>query len=167
MTSGASAYRAAASVRRRIRTLSSHDVPSIMAIERASYRRPWSESIFRDCFRPDYQLWGVEVDGRLCGYAIVACLFDEAHLLNLCLLPAERRQGHGRQLLRHAADAAFDAGMARMILEVRRSNERAQGLYESEGFVRIGERPGYYPDVPEPEDAVVLSLDQPGGNDRR
>ncbi|WP_116918097.1 ribosomal protein S18-alanine N-acetyltransferase [Tamilnaduibacter salinus] len=167
MSSGTSVYQAVASAGDQVRSLSDQDLPAMVAIERASYRRPWAESIFRDCFRPDYQLWGVESDGRLRGYAVVACLFDEAHLLNLCLHPDDRRRGIGRCLLRHAIKAAFDAGMARMILEVRRSNIGAQHLYESEGFLRIGERPGYYPDVPEREDAVVLSLEAPGSRDRR
>ncbi|MBO6851925.1 MAG: GNAT family N-acetyltransferase, partial [Marinobacter sp.] len=77
------------------------DLAEVLDIELCSYSHPWSEAVFRDCFRPDYRLWGSFSGGDLGGYAVVAYLFDEAHLLNLCVAPGFRRQGVGRYLLRH------------------------------------------------------------------
>ncbi|BES72702.1 ribosomal protein S18-alanine N-acetyltransferase [Marinobacter nanhaiticus D15-8W] len=144
---------------RNIRPLEMSDLDHVLEIERGGYSHPWSERVFRDCFRPDYRLWAHTEIGELQAYAVVAHLFDEAHLLNFCVGRAHRNSGVGRQLLRFLVRAAFHEGMVRLILEVRRSNEPAIALYESEGFQMIGERPGYYPGVQQREDALVFALD--------
>jgi len=54
-------------------------------------------------------------------------------------------------------DAACSAGFPSMLLEVRASNQPAQGLYSSLGFTAIGLRKGYYPGLDGiREDAVVM-----------
>ncbi|MGM0769646.1 MAG: ribosomal protein S18-alanine N-acetyltransferase [Pseudomonadota bacterium] len=135
------------------------DLPEVLEIERGSYSHPWSETVFRDCFRPEYRLWAVRHGGNLEGYAVVAYLYDEAHLLNLCVAPGCRRAGAGRQLLRHLIARATHEGMKQTILEVRVSNHGAVALYESEGFRVIGQRPAYYPAVKGREDAAVMALE--------
>jgi ribosomal-protein-alanine N-acetyltransferase len=47
----------------------------------------------------------------------------------------------------------------RVFLEVRPSNPNAIALYASEGFVRIGQRPRYYPAKDGREDAIVMALE--------
>ncbi|GIF04945.1 hypothetical protein Asi03nite_24830 [Actinoplanes siamensis] len=49
--------------------------------------------------------------------------------------PAHRRHGVGRALLRAVADRAGQAGAVRVELSTDKTNEQAQALYESEGFV--------------------------------
>lgn len=142
-----------------IRPLQTGDLPAVMEIERQGYSSPWSERIFHDCFRPEYQLWALQLQDRVIGYAVVAALFDEAHLLNLCVEPSCRSGGAGRYLLRHLIKEAFALGMNRVLLEVRLFNEKAIGLYESEGFRQIGMRPGYYSAPGDREDALVLALE--------
>ncbi|TBW56277.1 ribosomal-protein-alanine N-acetyltransferase [Marinobacter halodurans] len=154
-------YRQVASATRRIRSLAPTDIPDILSIELTGYSHPWSEAIFRDCFRPDYRLWGLADGDGLQGYAVVAYLFDEAHLLNLCVGARWRGSGAGRLLLRHLIRESFREHMQRVLLEVRRSNAIAIDLYKTEGFVQIGERPGYYPASPVREDALVLALEGP------
>lgn len=141
-----------------VRRLTPEDLRAILDIERQSYSYPWSEGIFQDTFRAGYLVLGVEIDGRLDGYGVLAILFDEAHLLNLCVRPASRGQGHARAVLRALVAIARDKGLQRMLLEVRDSNGAARQLYHSEGFVLVGRRPGYYPDGGKPEDAVVMAL---------
>lgn len=141
----------------RVRTLAESDLPAILDIEHQGYSHPWSEGVFRDSFRSGYRLAGLEQAGRLEGYAVVATLSDEAHLLNLCIRPASRGRGHARQLLRATLMEAAREGLQRMVLEVRVSNLPARRLYESEGFVVVGQRPGYYPDGAGREDAVVMA----------
>lgn len=151
-------YRMVESFTRSIRGLCEEDLPDVLEIERRGYSFPWSEAVFRDCFRSDYRLWGIEVSGSLAGYAVVAYMFDEAHLLNICISRQQRRSGLARQLLRHLVREAVRDGMAQVLLEVRASNESAAGLYRSEGFEDIGRRPGYYPSSSGREDALVLSI---------
>ncbi|MGF2685901.1 ribosomal protein S18-alanine N-acetyltransferase [Marinobacter sp. DUT-3] len=141
-----------------IRPLLPDDLPAVLDIELRCYSHPWSESVFRDCFRQNYRLWAYHCGGALSGYAIVAYLYDEAHLLNLCIAPDIRGEGAGRQLLRHLLAYAAHDGMQQVILEVRTSNRIAAALYQSEGFRVIGERPGYYPAPEGREDAIVMAF---------
>ena len=141
-----------------LRALTEADVPDIVEIERLGYSHPWSEALFRDSFRSGYAILGTESSGRLEGYGILAALYDEAHLLNLCVRPASRGRGLARHLLRGLLQGAASDGMQRVVLEVRVSNQAARRLYLSEGFQVIGERPGYYPDGASREDALVMAL---------
>lgn len=140
-----------------IRRLLESDLPEILEIERQSYSFPWSEAVFRDCFKANYRLWAVESPSMLEGYAVVAYMADEAHLLNLCVSRKQRRSGIGRSLLRHLIGEAAREGMCQVLLEVRASNDSAAALYLDEGFVEIGRRPNYYPDGHSREDARVLT----------
>ena len=141
-----------------IRPLQLADLPRVMELERLGYPNPWTEAVFQDCFRADYRAWALELDGVLLGYAVVAYLFDEAHLLNICVAPSARGTGAGRRLLRHCIAASLHDSMQTLLLEVRRSNQAAANLYETEGFKVIGVRKGYYPDGNGREDALVMSL---------
>jgi ribosomal-protein-alanine N-acetyltransferase len=49
--------------------------------------------------------------------------------------------------------------MEALFLEVRPSNPNAIALYQSEGFVTVGRRKGYYQASGGREDALVLRLD--------
>lgn len=140
-----------------IRALVVDDLEAVLDIERQSYSHPWSEAVFRDCFRSDYRLWAIDRNG-IVGYAIVAYLVDEAHLLNLCVAPSYRRQGSAVYLLRQAMIRARKDGMRQMLLEVRESNEPARQLYRRAGFSTIGRRPDYYPDAGRREAADVMAL---------
>ncbi|MCR8914737.1 ribosomal-protein-alanine N-acetyltransferase [Marinobacter panjinensis] len=141
-----------------IRVLREDDLPDVLNIECQGYSFPWSESVFRGCFRPDYRLWALDMGDRLSGYAVVAYMAGEAHLLNLCVAAGQRRSGAGRHLLRHLVAESARDGMSQVLLEVRDSNASALDLYVSEGFSVIGRRPGYYPGGQEREDALVMAL---------
>lgn len=59
-------------------------------------------------------------------------------LSDLYVAPSGRRTGAGRALLREVVRRAAEAGVAGVQLETAYDNHIAQGLYESEGFVREG-----------------------------
>lgn len=139
-----------------VRPLALDDVPAVLDIERQGYSHPWSESVFRDCFKDNYRLWGACHGDMLLAYAVVAYMVDEAHLLNICVHPSGRGKGVGRYLLRHVLATAAHEGMSQLLLEVRVSNHAAIALYQNEGFHEIGHRPGYYPAANGREDARVL-----------
>lgn len=141
-----------------IRPLVLDDIPQVMELERLGHSHPWSETVFLDCFKDSYRPWALAKGEQALGFAVVNYLFDEAHLLNLCVHPALRGQGAGRGLLRHGLAQSRSDGMVCMILEVRDSNQAAIGLYQSEGFEEIGRRRGYYPDGSGREDARVMAL---------
>lgn len=141
-----------------IRLLDQADLPQVLDIERQAYSHPWSESIFLDCFRENYRLWAACQGDTLVGYAVVAYMFDEAHLLNLCVHPGWQGQGTGRRLLRHLLVEAAHDQIWQTLLEVRLSNKAAYRLYSGEGFEEIGRRPNYYPGADGREEARVMAF---------
>lgn len=154
----AGALAGVASLGQGLRALSEEDLPAILDIERQGYAHPWSEGVFRDSLRSGYGVLGLEQGERLEAYGVLASLYDEAHLLNLCVRPASRGRGLARQLLRALLKGAALEGLQRVVLEVRVSNLAARRLYLSEGFEVVGERRAYYPDVAGREDALVMAL---------
>ncbi len=147
------------SARIAIRPLTVADLPAVLAIEQASFPRPWSEHSFRqELVRPD-RIWMAAVspaaDGAdVLGFGGVMLVDDEAHLMDIAVHPARRGAGIARRLLWDLVAASVARGAARMTLEVRPSNGPALALYASCGFDIVGRRPGYYPETG--EDALVL-----------
>ncbi|HET8897319.1 MAG TPA: ribosomal protein S18-alanine N-acetyltransferase [Rhodanobacteraceae bacterium] len=135
------------------------DIPTVMRVETAAYEFPWTSGIFRDCINVGHECWVLARGGRLLGHGVMSFGAGEAHLLNLCVSPAEQGQGHGRHLLRRLLDLARWHGTERVFLEVRPSNLAAIHLYHDAGFNQIGRRPGYYPAQRGREDALVLALE--------
>ena len=121
------------------------DLPAVSDIEASAYHFPWSEQVFRSCLRAGYACRVAAEGDRVRGYGIVSLAAGEAHLLNLCVDPAEPGRGWGGWLLRHLFGIARVRRAERMFLEVRPSNRSAVRLYEAHGFVHVGTRPGYYP----------------------
>ncbi|MET9604027.1 GNAT family N-acetyltransferase [Streptomyces sp. NPDC006512] len=69
--------------------------------------------------------------------AFSSLTLSTAWILNdLYVAPSGRRTGAGRALLREVLRRAKEAGVAGVQLETAYDNHVAQGLYESEGFVR-------------------------------
>lgn len=142
----------------RIRRMTISDLPSVAAIEKKGYQFPWGEDIFRDCLKARYECWVCEERDKVLGYCIASIAVGEAHVLNLCVDPAEQGQGIGRKLLENLIDSA--RGRAETVfLEVRPSNTVAIALYENMGFNEIGIRKGYYPAENGREDALMLALE--------
>lgn len=141
-----------------VRGMARGDLDAITRIETASYPFPWTRGIFQDCLRVGYRCHVLEADGEIAGYGIVSHALDEAHLLNLCIHPDQRRGGLARLMLEYVVREARVGAADRLFLEVRPSNEAAVALYRSSGFRAIGRRPGYYPADEGREDAMVMVL---------
>ncbi len=143
------------------REIQSADMGEIMTIERTSFTSPWSARFFLEEIRVSYAKFVVaEMEGRIVGYIIYWQLLKEVDIHNLAVHPAYRRRGIGRSLLSLAVDSAKGQGSNRVTLEVRKSNQAAQQLYHTLGFVERGVRKGYYSD--DGEDALVMVLDLDG-----
>lgn len=141
-----------------IRRLTCADLPAMLRIERAAYDYPWSEGVFRDCFRVGYRSFGgVDGDGSLMGYGLLSIAVTDAHVLNLCVGPRYRRKRVASRLLTRLLECGRDEGAATLMLEVRVSNQTALELYRHMGFDCVGRRKRYYPAVDGREDALLLS----------
>jgi ribosomal-protein-alanine N-acetyltransferase len=142
----------------RLEAMRAPDLDEVMAIESAIYSHPWTRGNFLDSLRAAYDCRVWRAEGELVGYFILMAAAGEAHLLNLSIAARHQRSGHGRALLREAAELARRRGAASLFLEVRPSNLAAQALYTRFGFRRVSVRKAYYPSHSGREDALVLAL---------
>lgn len=87
----------------------------------------------------------VACDGpRLHGFAAMHFGDEKAHLLLLCVQPAQQRRGIGRSLTDWLLDSARVAGIITIALELRADNPAAQAFYRRLGFIETQLVPGYY-----------------------
>lgn len=141
-----------------IRRMRDADIPAVLLVEKDSYEFPWSAGNFVDSIHAGYSAWVYEVGGEIIGHTVLMTVLEEAHLLNITIAPAWRRQGLGGVLLKHAMDAARSQQVRVMFLEVRPSNRPAIELYEKAGFEAFALRKGYYPAQEGREDALVMRI---------
>jgi ribosomal-protein-alanine N-acetyltransferase len=133
------------------------DVAAVLEIERLSFSAPWPAFAFEQELTANrlahYRV--ARLGDRVVAFGGIWLMVDEAHITTFGVHPDHRRRGVGRRLLLELADVALELGSARMTLEVRVSNEPAQALYRSFGFVEGGRRVAYYSD--DGEDALVMT----------
>ena len=83
-------------------------------------------------------------NGRLRGFVLSRLAADEAEILTIAVEVASRGKGVGQALLGEALRQASNGGAKAMFLEVGKDNAPALALYNRFGFVKVGERAGYY-----------------------
>ena len=131
-----------------IRFMRLRDVDAVTRIEENTFARPWS----RDSFRQELTRNAVarylvaEENGEILGYAGAWIILDESHITNIAVREDARGRGLGKRLTSELLQVLSNLGACYATLEVRVSNERAQNLYRSLGFVTVGKRKGYYED---------------------
>jgi ribosomal-protein-alanine N-acetyltransferase len=127
---------------------------AVLAIEKKSFPQPWSLSLFMSEFTNRLATYLVlRLKRKVIGYIGYWYLFEEAHITTFAIHPDYRRQGLGKQLLKHALNLILNQGCHEVFLEVRISNFPAQNLYHSLGFTAVGIRKKYYSDG---EDAIIM-----------
>lgn len=120
-------------------------------------RPPWSARLFESEFDHAHsRVYGARLAGDLVGFLVVHAIAGEAHIITFGVRNASRNQGVGRALVTQVLRDLYAEGVESVTLEVRRSNQIAQMLYASLGFVERGTRAKYYTD--NQEDAIVLRL---------
>jgi ribosomal-protein-alanine N-acetyltransferase len=151
-----------------LRRLELRDLNAIEKIERASYRTPWSRSMFAgELAKPSsISLGAFEPDsGDLLGYLIISRYVDAWHVMNLAVAPKHRRKHIAAGLLAQLFVITAGEGRRGYTLEVRVSNDVAINLYEKAGFKARGVRRGYYTD--NREDALIMWRDPEPRSDPR
>jgi [ribosomal protein S18]-alanine N-acetyltransferase len=140
-------------------------VPAVLRIERQVYPKPWTASLYLgELSLPSTRVYRVaRLGGRVVGYGGLMVALDQGHVTTLAVDPAHHGRHVGTRLLVELCRRAAEREVAEITLEVRASNEAAQGLYRKFGFAAVGRRRNYYPEVN--EDAVVMTVegvDAPG-----
>src|SRR5580704_6490416 len=111
---------------------------------RAELALPWS------------RIWVArEAQQGVVAFAIFWHAADEVQLLNLATRSDRRRRGIARVLMNAVVDYALENHVRQLLLEVRRSNHAAIGLYRAVGLREGRTRAGYYQDG---EDAIEMTL---------
>lgn len=143
-----------------VRRMEVADVPAVLTLERQIFPTPWTADMLGEELRgPGRVYCVVEESGGIVAYGGVMVVEQDAHVMNLAVVPAARRRGLATALLLQLIDEALDMGASHVTLELRVSNRPARALYEKFGFTPVGVRPRYYAN----EDALVMwALDVDG-----
>lgn len=97
---------------------------------------------------PNSATWIAEDQGVMAGFGIVEWTPSirglSAYIQTIEVLPAYRGRGAGRELLQRIEESARRAGATTLWLHVDATNGTAIRLYESHGFLAVGEEKNYY-----------------------
>ncbi len=132
------------------------DLDEVCRIERDVFPNPWPKSAFDSDVRNDSTYCTVvrHSSGQIVAYACLMIVADEAHLTNIAVSPAHRRQGIGSMLMDHLVSKAQFEKTRAMFLEVRSSNVGAVSFYARYDFVELYRRRNYYRNPT--EDALIM-----------
>ena len=132
-------------------------IAAVAALEQTCFSQPWSAAALAEELDNPHAVFLVATEGdTVLGYGGMHHLVDEGFIANLAVSPAARRRGVARALLGALAAYGTAHHLYRITLEVRVGNTPARRLYESEGYVPDGVRPGFYSHPT--EDAAIYSL---------
>lgn len=132
------------------------DCPLLEQIEKACFKDPWNVGMLESEVVSDMTTYNLFLcDDTVVGYYSYLHIFDEAHIMNVAILPEYQGLGYGNAMMKSLLDLTAEQGLPNVTLEVRKSNVKAINLYEKHGFNLVGVRPKYYMDG---EDALIYWL---------
>jgi ribosomal-protein-alanine N-acetyltransferase len=131
-----------------IRDSCADDLDAVMEIMNAAFPATYGEAWTRSQCAGILPMAGVALriatrGGRICGFALIRAIVDEAELLLIAVDPTAQHEGIGAALLDDFIAFARSRGASRLHLEVRDGNS-AMVLYERAGFSLAGRRRDYY-----------------------
>lgn len=143
---------------RRVMLTQEEDIADIAKQEAETFSDAWSEQAVRESWMQRQTiLLSIKASERLIGYAILYYVLDEAEIARIAVRTDVRRSGAGTELFRKIMDICAEKKIARILLDVRRSNESAIAFYRKQGFVEDGIRRNFYT-APQ-EDAILMSME--------
>ena len=139
-----------------IRLATEQDLDALLAIEDVCFTSKWTKDMFKyEISENEFgKLYVLEDNDELVGYIDFWLTFDCCQLANIAIKPDRQGHGYSKQLMDVMFQDANESECETCMLEVRPSNDKARGLYQSYGFIEINIRKGYYND--NGEDAIVM-----------
>ena len=128
----------------------------VLRIENQVYPRPWSLGLFLSelALRTTRVYFVAKVGTTVVGYAGLMLTGSDGHITTIAVDPTWHRRGIGTRLLLAVSRAGITMGCTGLTLEVRMSNDAAQGMYRRFGYAPAGVRKNYYAESN--EDALVM-----------
>lgn len=138
------------------------DLDEILAIENASFSKPWSRDVFmRELHIPISRNLVAKIREdrhvEIAGYVTYWIVAEELQVHKICVRENLRKSGVASRLMEEMIRLSCREGVFLCSLEVGRSNEGAKRLYEQFGFEVTEIRPQYYAESG--EDAMILCAD--------
>ncbi len=142
----------------RVRLVEEADADAITALEEECFTDAWSPALMSQMFASEWdRIYVLEDEGKVIGYADVRNMYGDCDLMSICVTREARGRGGASLLMEHILEQARADDARQILLEVRRSNEAAIGLYRKFGFEELGVRRNYYANPV--EDAVVMLME--------
>lgn len=147
-----------------IRPACDEDLPSIEAIENLCFINPFAREdlLYELHSNPYANCVVIELSNdslglkQICGFCDFWVTFDSATITQIAVHPDLHHMGLGSELLEDTIATCKAKKVRTISLEVRKSNEKAIGLYKKYGFNVVCIKEGYYKDH---EDALYMVLE--------
>ncbi len=125
------------------------DLSVLSKIHHAGFNHGWSDGELEKMLNNDsYKSFVAHPpkskNSKPLGFVLVRSILDEAEIITIATSPDARRKGIASQLMRTVIRKLEYDRMNKLFLEVDEANHAAINLYKSIGFIKIGEREGYY-----------------------
>lgn len=144
----------------KIRWMISRHMPSVLAIEQASFEFPWSNKDFSSCLGVATCIGMVaELNDDVVGYMVYELHKHRLHLLSFAVHPRLRRSYIGTAMMDRLISKLSPDHRNRILLEVRETNLGAQLFFRQFGFRAIKVLRDYYEDTT--EDAYLMQYCMP------
>jgi len=146
-----------------IRPATPDDLDAVVAVEDRVHLAPWSRANFEgELAKPYSTTWLLtddETDSKIYGYAVFWALDEAVEILNIAVDLEYRGLGFAKFIMQSIIRDGLKRGAKRLILDVRKSNLPAVGLYQRAGFAITQYRKGFYSNG---EDAYHMTLELEG-----
>jgi ribosomal-protein-alanine N-acetyltransferase len=143
-----------------IRPATADDLGPILAIEARVHVAPWTRENFEKEWEKPYSTTWVltddDTDTLVFGYATFWMMDDSVEILNIAVTNEHRGLGFAKLMLQHIIREGVKREGKRLILDVRKSNLPAVGLYQRAGFAITQYRKAFYTNG---EDAYHMALE--------
>jgi ribosomal-protein-alanine N-acetyltransferase len=129
-------------------SLTDSELEQLVKIESASFvTDAYQIEDFRQVYLKCSELSVVaEIDGQIAGYMMTRRLPDRGNIFSVAVAPACRRRDVGGALFRYTVNRLNEWGIARIELELRKTNEAGASFWKRMGFVPVSTIPNFYDD---------------------
>lgn len=146
-----------------IRPVTPDDLDGVVAVEARVHVAPWMKEHFEgELLKPYSVSWALtddETDSLILAYCVFWAMGDSLEILNIAVDLPYRGHGFAKLLLQQAIREGLKRQVKHLILDVRKGNLPAVGLYQRAGFAITQYRKSFYTNG---EDAYHMSLDLEG-----